>query len=157
MDQIGRLGDPFSRFGHLQGDLDRIRENLFGKRSDFWGHGGTEHQGLPILWQKGDDLHDVFVEPDVQHPVGFIQNKMLYLIKPDISLRKMTDQLSRCSHDNVGPFGKGYLLLPPFTSVTSPVNGNRGDVEGVRQPLNLLVYLNSQLPGGNQNQRIGVG
>jgi len=86
MDQVGRLGHPFGRLGHLQGDFHGIRQDLPGKRPDLRGHRGTEHQGLPFLWKKGNNLHDVFVESDVQHPVGFVQNEMLYLVELDVSL-----------------------------------------------------------------------
>jgi len=69
----------------------------------------------------------------------------------------MTYELSRSGHNDVGSFGEGDFLLPPFTAIASPVDRNRGDVQRVSQPLNLLVDLNGKLPGGDQYQRIGVG
>ena len=96
---------------------------LRGKLFDPWRHGRTEHQGLPFLRQIRNNLHDVIIKSNVEHPVGLIQNKMLHRAKLNISHVEVGNELARCGHDNISSASQRLLLRFPVGIAPSPING----------------------------------
>ena len=80
--------------------LDFVRSRRFGRglkclwviqplrrqSTDFWWHGGREHQRLTIVRHMLDDPFQIMNEPHVQHLVGFVQHQHFDVVQFDVSL-----------------------------------------------------------------------
>ena len=69
--------DCFRWTCNRDGDLFRVAKDGFGQLLDLGWHGGREHDGLSLLRQQLLYLHDIVVEPHVEHAVRLIEDEVL--------------------------------------------------------------------------------
>ncbi len=100
--QVHRLFDVVGRCGsrrHM--DIDRIPQNRLGELPNVVGHRRRKQQGLTLLRKPRDHLLDIGEEPQVQHPVGFVENQDLDGPQVDMSLIHQVQQPARCGDQRV--------------------------------------------------------
>ena len=61
---------------------DRLAQEPPGQRHDRVRHRGREQHGLPFGRQHRQDLLDVVEEPEVEHPVGFVEHERAHPVQP---------------------------------------------------------------------------
>ena len=73
-------------------DVRRIAEPLAGQLANLGRHRGREHQRLPLLRHRGDDLPQRHDEAHVEHLVGFVEDQDLDVAKIDVALLHQVEQ-----------------------------------------------------------------
>ena len=95
---------------------------------------------------------DIFAEAHIQHFVRFIQNHHLYGFRLDGSSSHVIHHAPGCTDDNLCAFSQcGNLSVDRL----SAINGQNADVVLIFQQLaEFLAYLNRQLSGGAEDERL---
>lgn len=84
----------------------RIVQEGVGQGVNFRWHGGREKQGLLFLGKFGDDAFDIMYKSHVQHPVGFIKDKVADVFQADQSLVHQVQESARGSDQDIYAFAE---------------------------------------------------
>ena len=131
------------------GDFDRILHGTLCDSADLVRHGSGEHQGLPVLWDHGDDLVHVIDESHIQHPIGLVEDKLFDGIEVKISLFAKIDDSPRGSYNHIAACLEAFHLF----RVRGPTIDRNDCMMGVfSQIANLIGHLFCELPRRDHNQ-----
>ena len=148
LDQV-EGGVPLVPLDHL-----RILEEPLGETEDGGGHGGGEEGRLPVLRGVVKDALDVIHKAHVQHLVGLVQDGETDGAELEGAAVEMVDDPAGGAYHDGGFFQGADLGV----DVLSAIDGHH--------PESLLIFgefpqlvadLHGQLPGGAQDQHLGVG
>jgi len=148
------LGDRLRRSRDGDLDLHRIAHDSARHAADILRHGSGEHNGLAVCRQPADDGHDVVIETHVQHPVGFIEDKILDAGEVDIVYVHLAQQPSGRSNDDVRSSLQAVDLVSPRAIIPSAVDSDGGERDVETESLHLLVYLLRELARRRHNDGI---
>ena len=130
-------------------DMDWLGQKAACQGEDRAGHGRGEQHGLMLVGERHHDLLDVGQEPEVQHLIGFVQDKNGDLIQTQGPALEEIQESTRGSHDYIDTSFQGIDLL--FVGGAA-IEGEYLERQVDRGALKILTYLDSQLTGGNDNQ-----
>ncbi len=86
-DKVDRLLDQLNRRGHWSDlDVQWVAQPLGGQLANLGRHRGREHQRLPLLGNRGDDLSQRNDEAHVEHLIRFVEDEDLNIAKIDVPL-----------------------------------------------------------------------
>jgi len=110
-----------------------------------------------LLREPGQDLANVVDKAHVQHPVCFIENKILDAVEAKQFLIAKIEKTAGCSDENVHAALQGlYLRVLWYTAEYDRMLDIRVAAVGGKA----FVYLDRQFPGGGKDQgldRTGSG
>ncbi len=102
--------------------LDRFRavQDLVGENADVVGHGGREHEVLPLVGKRPQDLPHVGEKAHVEHLVRLVQHKHLDLREVDRPLGDVIQKAAGTGDHDIGPFLQSlYLGVDVYPAVDS--------------------------------------
>ena len=132
-------------------DLGRALE-FVGERLDLLGQSGGEHQRLPVLGQRVDDLADGGQETHVQHAVGFVQHQELQPGEIRAPLAHQIQQAARTGDDDIRGGTQGLDLRLLAHSAEDGGHTHR-QMAGISP--HVVMNLHHQFARGGQHQHPG--
>ena len=76
--RVERVADGVRRGCGADLDRDRSDQHVAGQAPDFSGHGGREHQGLPLWGKMAQDPSDVGEKAHVEHVVRLVEDQHVH-------------------------------------------------------------------------------
>ena len=134
-------------------DLDDFRRalELMSQRLDFAREGRREHQRLPFLGQRPNDLPDRREKAHVEHPIGFIEHEKFDPGKIRLSLFHQIDQPSRRCDHQLHPRSQ-RLDLRPFAHPAKHRRHAQRQMPRIRA--HVFLDLHDQLARRRHDQRL---
>ena len=135
----------------LAGGVDAHRALLVltGQGGDVLGDGGGEEQGAPLDRRGFQNEFKVFLEAQIQHLVGFVQDHDLQRREVEMAPFEVIAQAARRADDHVRPGGQIALLAPGIHAADAGHHPRAGPRV---EPGQLLGHLQRQLPRGRDHQ-----
>ena len=99
-------------------------------------------------------LLDFWHESHIQHPVGLVEHQELEILETDLALLDVVQQPPWCGNENIATFCQLPGLI---TSAGAAISNHRLDHAALGELPSLVVNLQSQFPGGGNNQGLGGG
>ncbi len=146
------LFDVFHRgFFRCHGYEFRQVHEFIGQLQNTVGKGGGKQHGLPfvIARQFFEQKSHIFFKTQIQQPVGFVDDRDADVLGFENSLALVIDDAARGTDDDVRSFPEGIGLFLIVDSADEVMNGQPAVSA---DPAGFLVNLESQFPGGCDNQ-----
>jgi hypothetical protein len=106
---------------------------------------------LPVARAAAEDFFDVGPEADVEHAVGFVENHDLDRSQVEGSAANEIDHAAGRADHHIRA-GMQFVDLPFNWFAT--INGHTRDAATVREFLELVAHLDSQLARGDEHERL---
>ena len=112
-------------------------------------HRGRKHQGAAFGRARAQNERQIFLKPQIEHLIGFVQHHGADLVQLQRAAFDMVAQPPRCSHHHM----HATVQHPPFGAVVHAADAscNLGGGTFI-QPLKLPRDLQRQLPRGRDDQ-----
>ena len=133
--------------------LDRLEHVAAGERPDLVADRGREQQGLVRVGHLAEDPLDVGPEPDVEHPVGLVEDDVEDLAEVERPPLDVVEHPAGRADDDVDAPLQGPELLLDRLAAVDPADR---DVLAVGQLLHLDDDLLDQLAGRRQDDGLGA-
>ncbi len=131
-------------------DAGRGRQEGVGDPFDFRGHGRRKEQGLACEGRQPKDTFDVWDEPHVQHPVGFIDHHNFDACQQQLAAFEMVQKPARCGDQHVhAPVNQQVLFFERYAANQQCLGQFRIFCVGVK----VFRHLCGQFPCRTQDQR----
>ncbi len=124
-------------------------QNAGGKREGGGGHGGGEEEGLAGLGEHRGDFADVGCKAHIEHAVGFVDHKNLYLVEFEGLAFDEVEHAAGGGDEDVDAGAQGEDLLFVFCAAVDEQGGELG-VGG--EFVNVFLQLNGELAGGGKDE-----
>ena len=111
VDVDDRLFDALSGGGRrLDRHLDRVGQIFRRQFLDRLGHGCRKEQGLALARQQADDPAQIMDEPEIEHLVGFVEDKDFNKLEIDRAALDEVEQATRGGNHDIDAAAHGAFL-----------------------------------------------
>lgn len=139
------------------GEEDVVTHEVSGKALDVGRERGREHHGLTIFSVGHslllDDATDLGFESHIQHAIGFVEDEELDIFHGETATLDEVYETSGSGDEEIAP---PFDLAELVADVGSSIDADGGDAGAVEELLGLVLNLGGQLPGGCQDQALGI-